>query len=86
MRQVRAPAVAEMRWRAVADTRHQLAGSFAISEDSKPRVINLDFPPLPSGDGRYQKLIENGAEKIIGRLCYVEANGYQTPSLPLSLI
>lgn len=36
-------------------------GSFAISEDSKPRVINLDFPPLPSGDGRYQKLIENDA-------------------------
>ncbi|KAM0794331.1 BIG/ATPase V1 complex, subunit S1 [Usnea florida] len=36
-------------------------GSFAISEDSKPRVINLDFPPLPAGDGRYQKLLENDA-------------------------
>ena len=86
MRQVRASAVAEMRWRTVADTRNRLAGSFAISEDSKPRVINLDFPPLPSGDGRYQKLIENGEQKIIGRLCYLEANVYQTPSLPLSLI
>ena len=71
MRQVRLSTVAEMGWRTVADTTHQLAGSFAISEDSKPRVINLDFPPLPAGDGRYQKLLENGAEKIIGRLCYV---------------
>lgn len=86
MRQVKASAVAEMWWRTVADTRHQLAGSFAVSEDPKPRVINLDFPPLPSGDGRYQKLMENGAEKIIGRLCYVEANAYQTPFLGLSLI
>ena len=86
MRQVRLLAVAETRWRTVADTRHQLAGSFAISEDSKPRVINLDFPPLPAGDGRYQKLLENGAEKIIGGLFYVEANDYQTPFLPPSLI
>ena len=86
MRQVRASAVEEMRWRTVADLSHQLAGSFAISEDSKPRVIDLDFPPLPSGDGRYQKLIENGMEKIIGRLCCLEANVYQTPFLPLSLI
>lgn len=36
-------------------------GSFAISEDTKPRVINLDFPTLPSGNGRSQKLIENDA-------------------------
>ncbi|CAD6586286.1 MAG: hypothetical protein ASARMPREDX12_003050 [Alectoria sarmentosa] len=36
-------------------------GSFTISEDSKPRVINLDFPALPSGNGRSQKLIENDA-------------------------
>lgn len=36
-------------------------GSFAISEDTKPRVINLDFPPLPTGSERSQKLIENDA-------------------------
>ena len=42
-----------------------LAGSFAISEDTKPRVINLDFPALPPGNGRSQKLVENGVEKII---------------------
>lgn len=41
--------------------RHNTAGSFAISEDTKPRVINLDFPTLPSGNDRSQKLIENDA-------------------------
>ena len=49
--------------RSFADTWNRIAGSFAISEDTKPRVINLDFPPLsPSGD-RTQELIENGVEK-----------------------
>ncbi len=36
------------------------AGSFTIAEDMKPRVINLDFPALPVGAGRSQKLVENG--------------------------
>lgn len=36
------------------------AGSFAIAEDTKPRVIMLDFPALPAGAGRSQKLVENG--------------------------
>ncbi|MCJ1278889.1 hypothetical protein MMC21_006710 [Puttea exsequens] len=34
-------------------------GSFAIAEDSNPRVINVDFPPLPSGPSRSEKLLEN---------------------------
>ena len=46
-----------------ADTWHYIAGSFAISDDTKPRVINLDFPALPSGKGRSQQLIENGMEE-----------------------
>ena len=57
-------AVAETQLRSFADTWHRTAGSFAISEDTKPRVINLDFPALPSGNGRSQKLIENGTEVI----------------------
>ena len=36
------------------------AGSFAISDEMRPRVINLDFPALPSGAARAQKLVENG--------------------------
>jgi hypothetical protein len=36
------------------------AGSFTIAEDMKPRVINLDFPALPAGTGRSQRLVENG--------------------------
>lgn len=63
-----------------------IAGSFAISEDTKPRVINLDFPPLPTGSERSQKLIENGAEKSTDLLCIVEAKIYQMPSSPPSLI
>lgn len=69
MRQVRASRSAEMQKSTFADTWHQLAGSFTISEDTKPRVIDLDFPVLPSGNGRSQKLIENGVEKITVRLC-----------------
>ena len=68
MRQVRNFGIAETQKRSLADTWHQLAGSFAISEDTKPRVINLDFPALPSGNGRSQKLIENGVEKCAVRL------------------
>lgn len=36
------------------------AGSFNLAEDMKPRVINLDFPALPAGAGRSQRLVENG--------------------------
>ncbi|KAF6227418.1 hypothetical protein HO133_008862 [Letharia lupina] len=36
-------------------------GSFEISEDAKPRVINLDFPALPFGNARSQRLLENDA-------------------------
>lgn len=86
MPQVRALGAAETQRTSFADTWHRLAGSFAISEDTKPRVINLDFPALPSGNGRPQKLIENGMEKIIVRLCCVEANLYQMLSSPLFLI
>lgn len=38
-----------------------IAGSFVINDDVKPRVIDLDFPALPTGDGRASKLFENGA-------------------------
>ena len=74
------PTVAETQLRPFADTWHHIAGSFAISEDTKPRVINLDFPPLPSGNGRSQKLIENGTEIITILLCCAEA--YTTRRLP----
>ncbi|KAK3167829.1 hypothetical protein OEA41_004275 [Lepraria neglecta] len=36
-------------------------GAFAIAEDARPRVINVDFPALPAGAGRPQKLVENDA-------------------------
>ena len=86
MPQVRALGAADTQRTTFADTWHRLAGSFAISEDTKPRVIDLDFPALPSGNGRTQKLIENGMEKITVGLCFVEANLYQTLSSPLFLI
>lgn len=35
------------------------AGSFAIASDPHPRIINLDFPALPSGKQRASKLQEN---------------------------
>lgn len=85
MRQVRASGAGNMQWRLFADIWHDKAGSFEISEDAKPRVINLDFPALPFGNGRSQRLVENGVEKITVRLCNVEANVNQTPSSPLSL-
>ena len=69
----------------LADIQHNIAGSFAISEDTKPRVINLDFPALPPGDSRSQKLIENGMEEKAGRLYFVKAYIYQMPSSPLFL-
>lgn len=77
---------AEMQWRSPSDKSYHAAGSFAISEDSKPRVINLDFPVLPVGKDRGQKLIENGMRTIAVRLGWMDANVYQTPSSPLSLI
>ena len=36
------------------------AGSFTIADEMRPRVINLDFPLLPDGAERAQKLVENG--------------------------
>ena len=69
MRQVRDSRGTETQWRSCTDTWHYIAGSFTISEDSKPRVINLDFPALPSGNGRSQKLIENGAERPLLYAC-----------------
>ena len=48
--------------RLFTDVWHRIAGSFAISEDTKPRVIDLDFPVLPTGEDRSQKLMENGME------------------------
>lgn len=62
----------ETRLRSLANVCHRIAGSFAISEDTKPRVINLDFPALPSGNDRSQKLIENGTEENAIQL-YFEA-------------
>lgn len=66
-------AAAETPLRSFADACHRIAGSFAISEDTKPRVINLDFPALPSGNDRSQRLIENGMEGNTIQLCYVAA-------------
>lgn len=79
-------AAAETQSRSFADECHRVAGSFAISEDTKPRVINLDFPALPSGNDRSQKVLENGMEENAIQLCYKAAKFYQTPFLPLSLI
>ncbi|KAL9102099.1 MAG: hypothetical protein Q9163_002722 [Psora crenata] len=36
-------------------------GSFAIADEANPRVINLDFPSPPSGNGREAKLLEHDA-------------------------
>ncbi|KAK4694960.1 hypothetical protein P7C71_g2705, partial [Lecanoromycetidae sp. Uapishka_2] len=36
-------------------------GSFDIAEDSKPRVIHVDFPALPRGAVRSQRLLEHDA-------------------------
>ena len=36
------------------------AGFFAIDDEMRPRVISLDFPPLPSGASRKSKLLEHG--------------------------
>jgi len=44
------------------------AGSFPISEDMKPRVINLDFPALPAGAEKSQRLVENGTLLSIASL------------------
>lgn len=41
------------------------AGAFAIAEDARPRVINVDFPALPAGAGRSQKLVENGTRTLL---------------------
>ena len=41
-------------------TSNNVAGSFAIADESKPRVINLDFPAPPHGKGREGKLLEHG--------------------------
>lgn len=54
-----------------AEVRFLTAGSFTIAEDTKPRVINLDFPALPAGVARSQKLVENGIDHRILLLCYV---------------
>ncbi|KAL8944490.1 MAG: hypothetical protein Q9216_000400 [Gyalolechia sp. 2 TL-2023] len=37
------------------------AGSFAIADDPNPRIIELEFPALPTGNKRASKLQENGA-------------------------
>lgn len=37
-----------------------LAGSFAIDDEARPRVISLDFPPLPAGRGKKSRLLEHG--------------------------
>ena len=86
MRQVRDYGAMEMQRRSIADIWPRIAGSFAISDDTRPRVINLDFPVLPTGSERSQKLIENGAEKITISPHSVEADIDQMPSSPLSLI
>ena len=86
MRQVRATRLRIGKRRSIADTWHHIAGSYAISDDTKPRVISLDFPPLPSDYGRPYQLIENGMEENAVELCHVEAYVYQTPSWPPSLM
>jgi len=47
-----------------------IAGSFAIAEDAKPRVINVDFPALPAGAERSQKLLEHGTELLLATRKY----------------
>lgn len=39
------------------------AGSFSFVDDTKPRVVNLDFPTLPTSSDRAAKLAENGLYK-----------------------
>ncbi len=51
-----------------------LAGTFSIVDDMKPRVINLDFPDIPTGSGRAAKLAENGLYKS----CSDEASSFTT--------
>ena len=46
------------------DVHLSTAGAFAIAEDARPRVINVDFPALPVGAGSSLKLIENGTRNI----------------------
>lgn len=36
-------------------------GSFTLAKDSNPRLIELEFPPLPRGEKRVSKLQENDA-------------------------
>ncbi|KAG7007092.1 18S rRNA (guanine-N(7))-methyltransferase RID2 [Physcia stellaris] len=36
-------------------------GSFAIDDQARPRVISLDFPPLPAGRGKKSRLLEHDA-------------------------
>ncbi|KAI4160805.1 MAG: hypothetical protein LQ342_005420 [Letrouitia transgressa] len=36
-------------------------GSFQIPDDTKPRVINVEFPPLPVGSQRASKLLDHDA-------------------------
>ena len=37
-----------------------LAGSFAIDDEARPRVITLDFPPLQAGSQEESRLLEHG--------------------------
>ena len=37
-----------------------LAGSFVIDDEARPRVITLDFPPLPEWPGEESRLLEHG--------------------------
>lgn len=43
-----------------ADLLLLLAGSFAMIDDMRPRVIQLDFPTLPTSSDRATALAENG--------------------------
>ena len=86
MRQVSATGRRIGKRRAIADIWHHIAGSYAISDDTKPRVISLDFPPLPSDYGRPHQLIQNGIEENAVELCCVDAYVYQTRSWLPSLM
>ena len=41
-----------------------LAGSFAIDDEARPRVITLDFPPLQAGSQEESRLLEHGMTQV----------------------
>lgn len=48
------------------------AGSFAMADDMRPRVIQVDFPALPTSSDRAAILAENGTSPNKGLSPYQE--------------